>query len=83
MTEARCRSREGTVTDLRSVLKDVLLTFGDGDLGRLTRHVKDLLVTENLANPGNFSVTVNFLGSPPPLRKPSEFSGIHKIFTLL
>ncbi len=43
--------------------EDVVLTFSDGDSGRLTRHGESLLGTGKLAKPGNFSVTVNFLGS--------------------
>ena len=39
---ARCRSCDEAVGALRIVLEDVLLTFGDGHLGRPTRHGESL-----------------------------------------
>ncbi len=53
------RSRDGVPQGL----KDLLLRFGDRDLGSLTRHEERCLVSGKLAKPGNFNVTVNFLGS--------------------
>ena len=65
MAAAVARRCEGAVTALRSVEEDVVLSFGDDNLGRLVLPgmARALRLSVNLVKPGKSSVTVNFMGS--------------------